>query len=269
MADVLLRGLAKEPSARYPTGAAFVAALEAAGARPWQKIGLRFAAVSAGAFTFGEGASARVISLPSFEIGIYPVTVAQFAAFVAATGYVTQAEREGWGLAFQGSRWAETAGASWRAPRSPGNSAAGREAHPVVQVSRSDAEAFCAWAGVNLPTEEQWEKAARGDDGRHYPWGDRWRPELCNHAGCEARDTVPVDFYPGDASPCGARGLTGNVWEWTASVYEPGSAYSVLRGGAWPHDERFLTTTFRYYALPGYRSDALGFRCILVDERKA
>jgi formylglycine-generating enzyme required for sulfatase activity len=74
-----------------------------------------------------------------------------------------------------------------------------------------------------------------------------------------------VDAFPGDASPYGVRGLAGNVWEWTDSPYEPGSAYRVLRGGAWPHDQRFLTTVFRYYALPGYRSDALGFRCVRLE----
>ena len=149
--------------------------------------------------------------------------------------------------------------------RDRGSDLAGRELHPVVQVSWHDAQAFCEWAGLALPDEEQWEHAARGSDGRLYPWGDRWRPELCNHAQSGWRGTTPVDAFPGDASPYGVRCLAGNVWEWTASTYDPAGAYQVLRGGAWPHDGRALTATFRYYALPGYRSDALGFRCARID----
>jgi formylglycine-generating enzyme required for sulfatase activity len=282
LAAVLLVALAKDPTQRYPTGAALVAALaDASAGRPWQRIGLAFVPVPAGPFTFGEGAAARVIELLRFEMGVYPVTVAQFVAFVAATGYVTQAEAEGWGLAFDGVTWQEVQGACWRAPRGPGSSSEGRERHPVVQVSCHDAAAFCDWAGVALPDEQQWEKAARGPlpapspvstgEGRGgglYPWGDHWRAELCHHADSGLRDTVPVDQHTGDASPYGVHGLAGNVWEWTTSAYDAAGAYRVLRGGAWPHDGRYLRATFRYYALPGYRSDALGFRCIRPEQEK-
>ncbi len=271
MSRVLLRGLATRPDQRYGSGAALVAELAAAAAQPWQQIGMQFAPVPAGPFTFGEGNAARITTLPGFSISVYPVTVAQFAAFVAATGYVTQAEREGWGLAFTGARWEQVPGASWRAPGGLGSAISRKEDHPVVQVSCLDAEAFCAWAGLVLPDEMQWEKSARGPvtgsgAGRRYPWGDTWRPELCQHAGSPDRGVAPVSRYEGDASPYGIRGLAGNVWEWTASAYDPAGAYRVLRGGAWPHDGRFLTTTFRYYALPGYRSDALGFRPVLPQK---
>jgi formylglycine-generating enzyme len=267
LAGVLRRGLAEEPAQRYPTAAAFVAALQDA-TRPWQRIGLQLVRVPAGRFTYGEGTSATVLVLPAFEIAVFPVTVAQFAAFVEAAGYVTQAEREGWGLAYTGTRWEEVPGACWWAPRGPGSSVEGKAAHPVVQVSGWDALAFCDWAGLALPDGRQWEAAARGDDARRYPWGDRWRPELCNHAGAGLRDTAPVDRYPGDASPCGARGMAGNVWEWTSSAFDAAGEYRVLRGGAWPHEGRYLTATFRYYALPGYRCDALGFRCVRIQDGK-
>lgn len=268
MAGVLLRGLATRPEQRHRSAAAFIAELAAAATRPWQQIGMQFAAVPAGPFTFGESNTARIATLPAFSISVYPVTMAQFASFVAATGYVTQAEREGWGLAFTGVRWEQVRGACWRAPAGPSSTISRREEHPVVQVSYADAEAFCAWARLALPDEMQWEKSARGPaagagGGRRYPWGDAWRPELCQHAASPTRGTTPIGLRPDAASPYGVCDLAGNVWEWTASSYDPAEAYRVLRGGAWPHDGRFLTTTFRYYALPGYRSDALGFRPLL------
>lgn len=274
MAGVLLRGLAMKPEQRYGSAAEFVAGLAAAAAQPWQQIGMQFADVPAGPFTFGEGNAARALTLPAFEIAIFPVTVAQFASFVAATGYVTQAEREGWGLAFTGTRWEKVRGACWHAPSGPGSAIHGKEDHPVVQVSCLDAEAFCAWAGLALPGEMQWEKSARGPsagpgDSRRYPWGDAWRPDLCQHAASPVRGSAPVTLHPDAASPYGVCDLAGNVWEWTASAYDPARAYRVLRGGAWPHDSRFLTTTFRYYALPGYRSDALGFRPVLPSTEKS
>lgn len=262
-AITLLKGLARDPDRRYPTAKALIAALENVFMQTWRQIGLRFATVPAGAFTYGEGEGVMRLDLPQFEMAIHPITVTQFAAFVDATGYITQAEQEGWGMAYTGTRWEQVAGASWRQPRGPDSDIEHKKVHPVVQVSHQDARAFCEWAGLELPDEEQWEKAARGDDARRYPWGDVWQPRHCHHAGSGRRDTVAVDLYQAGASPYGIHGLAGNIWEWTTSTYDPAGAYQVLRGGAWPHPDQYLTTTFRYYALPAYRSDALGFRCIL------
>ena len=259
---VLLRGVERDPAARFASARAMVDALEEAFVRPWQKAGVQLLEISVGPFLAGEGDAAHTRHLPAFQIMQFPVTVAQFAAFVAETGYITLAEREGWGLAYDGARWMKTPGANWRHPRGPETTIDGKENHPVVQIALADARAFCQWAGLELPDEWQWEKAARGPDGRVYPWGNDWRPQCCHHAGDGVRDTLSVDAFPCDASPYGVRNMTGNVWEWTQSPYEPSSPYLVLKGGAWPHPGDVLTALFRYYALPAYRSDALGFRCV-------
>ena len=168
------------------------------------------------------------MSLPEFYIGKYPVTNAQYAAFVKATG--------GRGL----SGWLSE------------STLRGKEAHPAVNVSWRDAAAFCRWLGqgtglaFRLPTEAEWEKAARGADGRIYPWGDAPPDEtLCNIDGTVG-DTTPVGTYPKGASPCGALDMAGNVWEWTGSLYKEypydaadgredpsGGGLRVVRGGSW------------------------------------
>ena len=111
----------------------------------------------------------RTVNLPEYWIGRTPVTNAQFAGFVKATGHRTTAEIKGQGRGWTGSKWDWIAGADWRHPRGPESSIAGKDDHPVVQVSWDDAKAFCDWAGLALPAEEQWEKAARGADGRLWP----------------------------------------------------------------------------------------------------
>ena len=117
------------------------------------------------------------MSLDAFYIDKYEVTNAHFQQFVQATGHRTQAEREGSGYVDTGRKVEQVNGANWRAPRGPGSSIAGLEQHPVVQVSQEDAKAYCAWAGKRLPTEAEWEKAARGTDGRIYPVGESVRRE--------------------------------------------------------------------------------------------
>jgi hypothetical protein len=135
-----------------------------------QQIGIELVKIPAGEFLYGDQKMKR--SLPEYWIGKTPVTVAQFAAFVDATGYKTTAEKLGSAWNYTGWDWKEIKGANWRRPRGPG-SGAGREKHPVTCVSWEDANAFCAWAGVRLPRDAEWEKGARGTDGREYPWGNQ------------------------------------------------------------------------------------------------
>lgn len=185
----------------------------------------------------------REVTIDAFAVSRYPVTVAQFDEFVSATGYVTDAEQFGWSFVFhhfvsdatrpsvrqavQGSEWWwQVHGTTWRCPDGPDSSIEGRSSHPVVHVSWRDAVAYCKWARVRLPTESEWEFAARGGlDRARYAWGDELEPagrHMCNIWQGQFPDdntladgfhgTSPVGSYPPNGF--GLYDVAGNVWEW-------------------------------------------------------
>jgi formylglycine-generating enzyme required for sulfatase activity len=222
----------------------------------------------------GEG-PVRSVTVSPFRIGRYAVTNRQFGAFVEATGYVTEAERFGWSFVFhllvpkagvtvRGSSgaapwWLGVDGASWRAPEGPGSSVEKRLDHPAIHLSWNDAMAFCAWSGTRLPTEAEWEYAARGGlDQKRFPWGDdlltggKHRCNIWQGAFPERNSkadghlgTAPVDAY--QPNGFGLYNVAGNVWEWcadwwgvehpVAGLVDPrgpdGGSGKVTRGGSY------------------------------------
>lgn len=139
---------------------------------------------------------------------------------------------------------------------------AGYEKHPINCIDWNQAEAFCAWAGKRLPTEAEWEKAARGTDGRVYPWGATWDITRANvyESYDGYKDTAPVGSFPAGASPYGALDMAGNVWEWTADWYRNGETRS-LRGGSWVDLPRRARSSRRLGTVPITRLDDIGVRC--------
>jgi ribose transport system permease protein len=215
--------------------------------------------VPAGPFIMGSDAGAEDEApaheedLPAFAIDVFEVTNADFAVFVETTGYQTDAENEG-----RTRNW-----------RSAGE---GKDNHPVVFVSWNDAAAYCQWLGKRLPTEAEWEKAARGSDERIYPWGDDYDPSKANVKDTGLRGTAVVGSFGAGASPYGAEDMAGNVWEWTADWYEayPGSDFQsdyfggrfrVLRGGGWFETANAVRSHVRNANTETAASDDIGFRC--------
>ena len=220
----------------------------------------------------------RRVTLDAFYMDRFLVTNSQFAGFVRATGYRTFAEvqRESKVWLWDNGSWKRPSvpNAYWRSPSGRGGILA-ESTNPVVQVSWDDATAYCQWAGERLPTEAEWEKAARGSDGRRYPWGDAWDSTKANGERKLSR-TTPVGSYPQGVSPYGAHDMAGNVWQWIADWYAEGyykigpngnplgpeaGKSRVTRGGSWLDHPAVLTTTFRHSIPPSYAVNVVGFRC--------
>lgn len=193
--------------------------------------------VLAGKFLYGDEKGER--ELPEFWIDKSPVTNAEYARFVTATGHDPP------------THWGE----SKIPPKGITN-------HPVVYVSWHDAKAYAVWAGKFLPTEEEWEKAARGTDGREYPWGNQVPTARSCNFGDNEGGTTPVGRYsPQGDSPYGCVDMAGNVWEWTTSRHEEGR--QVVRGGSFSRDSDRARCAYRGRYRPNVRSQVSGFRTVV------
>jgi formylglycine-generating enzyme required for sulfatase activity len=192
--------------------------------------------IPAGPFLFGEGRT--LTYLAPYEVDRYPVTVERYAAFVQAAGHPVPK--------------------GWESPDGP----PGRRDHPVTGVSWFDALAFARHHDRVLPSEEQWEKAARGTGGLTYPWGDRFNVRYLNSRGAKKRGTTPVTAYPDGASPFGVMDLAGNVWEWTDTWFDLDGDLKVLKGGSFALTKEYAITTHRHYNDPRFGNNLTGFRTV-------
>lgn len=265
-----------------------------------QPDGMEMVFIPAGEFQMGSDESdlkaspdelpQRKVYLDAYWIDRTEVTNAMFARFIHFSGYQTEAERKGASNVYQAPNWIMIAGADWRYPQGPASGVENLQDHPVVQVSWNDAQAYCRWAGKRLPSEAEWEKAARGTDARRYPWGDQPVEQTrLNFADLNtgfswySREdddgysfTAPVGSYADGASPYGVLDMAGNVWEWVADGYVPdayselpvdnpigvlNSAERVLRGGSWMSDAWSVRSANRSRYTPETTRPFIGFRC--------
>lgn len=193
------------------------------------------------------------VAVKTFMLDQFEVTNADFMLFVDAVAYKTDAEKGN-----ESDTWLTYA--------------KDQDNHPVVKVSWNDAKAFCEWAGKRLPTEAEWEFAARGTDGRAFPWGNEYNAKNANGKDAGLRSTAAVGSFPAGASPFGIQDMSGNVQEWTASVAERypgnnadsklyGDKLFIQRGGGWFAVKERLTTYFRDSNVATAANDDVGFRC--------
>ena len=205
--------------------------------------------------------------LPAYRIAVTPVTNAQYGAFIAATGHpapdVDPVTWKSYGLIHP---WQRTRRHAWKDGVSP----AARGRHPVVLVSQPDAEAYAAWlsrrTGKNwtLPSEAQWEKAARGADGRRFPWGNNFDPTRLNSHDSGPFDTVSVGSFPAGASPYGVIDMAGQVFEWTSTAGPAGR--SVVKGGSWDDKGCGVCRSAARHTRPNaIKHILIGFRLVAVE----
>ncbi len=238
-----------------------------------------------GSDTLGEDEQpVRQVYLDAYWLDQYEVTNAQFADFVQAEDYQTTAEQQGWGWVLEDEALQEATGATWQHPHGPESDIADKMDHPVVLVSWADAMAYCTWAGKRLPTEAEWEKAARGPDlaGENaFAWGASFDSQKANTSEFGEQDTLPVgSFSPAGDAPYGVADMTGNVGEWVADWYSAGyysrsssdnplgpteGSEKILRGGSWFFEALYAQTAFRYNINPEYTYNFAGFRCAMSD----
>jgi formylglycine-generating enzyme required for sulfatase activity len=219
-----------------------------------------------------ELARRQTIYVREYDIASSTVTVNQYLAFIKARGYDT----ERW-WSEDGQKWLHGAACGWGRSDRQRPDAWERQKdlphHPVVGVTCFEAEAYCAWLSaekrrtVRLPTEDEWERAARGDDRRPYPWGEVFLNTLTNTVESERHETVPAASLPGDVSPFGVMDMAGNVQQWTSTIYLPlpeeihaQGLHYVVRGGSFNDLAYGARTSYRRAYPAGYFFSFLGFR---------
>jgi len=218
------------------------------------------------------------VYLDAFWIYQLEVTNQQFNKFVEKTGYVTDAERSGCSYVFDGEEFVLVKGAYWAEPKGYNSSIKGHMDDPVLHMSWEDASQYCNWAGGQLPTEAEWEKAARGTKSYAFPWGNYALHQKLANYGKINESVTPVGNYPAGVIPYGALDMAGNVWEWVSDWYDcdyyshspyrnpTGPAVGdcrVSRGGSWLGCQDTLRTAFRSRCAPDMTFDFFGFRCVL------
>ena len=216
-----------------------------------EKTGLEFVRIPAGDFLYGDE-ELKTIHLPEYWISKTPVTQQSYQKFInASPNYPVPFYDEDPVKPYNWDNQKRTFPID-------------KADHPMVLVSWHDAVAFSDWARLRLPTEQEWEKAARGTDGRHYPWGNDWRDSHCNTEEAGLGKTSFVGKYsPQGDSPCGCVDMSGNVWEWTASRYNSDSESRVLRGGSWFVHQGYARVGGRRYGNPTtVWNDFFGFRLV-------
>lgn len=294
------RNVNPDPSTPFPTDAVLPPT-------PYTSDGMPMRYVPAGAFTRGSSASdpqatpdempQHQVQLDAFWIDGLEVTNAMFERFIEQTDYATIADQAGYSYGFdaQGD-WIPIRDANWRHPLGPESNIFGKDEHPVVAIGWRDAMAYCGWMGRRLPTEAEWEKAARGSDARRFPWGDEpvtgnranvadiWNPQLPWHDPSiddGFHNTAPGDRYPMGASAFGALNMAGNVAEWVLDnyradlysqtigarnpVYRSSSGTHVLRGGNYNDDPAHVRSARRYADDSFHSAIDMGFRCASSD----
>jgi len=189
--------------------------------------------IPAGEFLYGEEKEKKETA--EYYIDQAPVTNAEYKAFVDATSHKEPSH--------------------WRKGTYP----EGKADHPVVEVNWSSASAYAEWAGKRLPSHEEWEKAARGTDGRIWPWGDEWS---IKNANVFSGDTTPIGHYsPNGDSPYGCQDMAGNVWEWIGGG-TPSQLRAPLRGGDWLDGPDEAQTSYIRMHTPHRKNPFVGFRCV-------
>jgi len=270
----LMQGLAATPAAvgEYLRDSGLVAESPARARLPARiegRDGAEMVLVAGGPFLYGstqhdwlasdDEKPQRTLTLPDFYIDRLPVTNRLYAKFLDQTRPSPETA----------AAWIDLSATRPRSRlRRQGEGyqvLPGYEEHPVTGVSWHGAKAYADWAGKRLPSEQEWEKAARGTDGRNWPWGNRWIDEQCN-VDRRVGNTTPVGAYGNSPSPCGCFDMAGNVWQWTRSIisHAPGEADDrVIRGGCWRNTSTNARCASRGSWRMTHRDDHIGFRCVI------